>query len=281
MKFFSNLPQTTFETTIGSFSIANFFTYLDVVSTQVKEAPVTIDDQSTLVEAANSVYGDPNSFWAFVAANNVVNPFSLLSPNSFIFLENTSEKINLTLLPSPTAVTGGTCFTVGSLIFPYSGNSGASYSLGITGNFDLNGNFAVIEQASFYDGNMVISTQAGSTTAFIIVGATSEQVTVLNKTSDNSYIWGGTYYTGNKKYYSDKVVSQTLKTDAKTIFKETTSSNPTLDTYLPISTPISGITSYIPTKVSQTVNNKNKQISAYIPNQLGLIQSSFVTANYK
>lgn len=280
MKFFTNLPKTTFESTAGSFTISDFFTYLDIVSTQVQEAPVLVDDKSTLIEAANTVYGDPNSFWAFVAANNIVNPFTLLSENTFIFEEDTTSNINLTLLPTPTAITGGTCFNVGSLILPYAGNSGATFSLGFTGNFNLNSGFAIIEQASFYDGNMVIGPQSGITQNFITVGATAELVTVLRKTDVNSYVWGGTFYTGNKKLYSDKVIYQTLIKDGKTIYKEATSSNPTLDTYLPYSTPIDGVTTYVQTKASTNNTNKNKQIQAYVPNQIGLIQASFVSANY-
>jgi len=281
MKFFTNLPKTTFESTAGSYTISDFFTYLDVVNTQVQETSVLVDNQTTLIEASNTVYGDPNSFWAFVAANNVINPFELLSPNSFIFSEDTTQNINLTLLPTPTAVTGGTCFFVGSLILPYAGNTGGIYLAGSTGNFNLNNGFAVIEQSSFYDGNMVISAQAGVTQNFIIVGATAELVTVLNKTGTAGYVWGGTYYTGNKKYYADKVVSQTLLKDGKTIFKEQTSSNPTLDTYLPYSTPIGGSTTYSTTTAAKTNDNKNRLIQAYVSNQLGLIQSSFITTTYK
>lgn len=281
MKFFTNLPKTSFDTTIGSYTISDFFTYLDVVNTQVQETSVLIDNQTTLIEAANSIYGDPNSFWAFVAANNVINPFELLTPNAFIVSENTTENINLTLLPSPTAITGGTCFNVGSIILPYSANTGGTYVSGSTGNFNLNNGFAVIEQSSFYDGNMVISAQAGVTQNFIVVGATAELVTVLKKTDEDNYLWGGTFYTGNKKYYADKILSQTLLKDGKTIFKEQTASNTTLDTYLPYSTPVGGSTAYTQVSASKSNDNKNRQIQAYISSQLGLIQSSFVTTTYK
>ena len=49
MKFFSNLPKTTFESSIGTFTISDFFTYLDVDNTFIDEATVEIDDKSTLV----------------------------------------------------------------------------------------------------------------------------------------------------------------------------------------------------------------------------------------
>jgi hypothetical protein len=87
MKFFTNLPKTTFSSTIGSFTISDFFTYLDIESAFIEEGTVTIDNKTTLVEAAATVYQDPNSFWAFVAANNTVNPFDLLADNATDFAE--------------------------------------------------------------------------------------------------------------------------------------------------------------------------------------------------
>lgn len=281
MKFFTNLPQTTFTSTIGNFLISDFFTYLDVDNAQVQEAAVPVDDKTTLVEAAATVYGDPNSFWAFVAASNTINPFTLLELNSYIFNKNSADKINFTLLPSALAVTGGIAFPVGSIVVPYSGNSGFTFNSGYTGDFNISGPFAVIEQSSFYDGNMVIGEQLGATQAFMVVGATSEHVTVIQKNFDGSFAWAGSYFTGNKKAYSNKVVYQTLNKDGKKIFKELVSSNPTLDEYLPISTPIGGSTAYIPTNALDNIDNQTKEIQAYIPSQIGLIQSSFTTASYK
>ena len=127
---------------------------------------------------------------------------------------------------------------------------------------------------------MVIGTQYGGTGPFISVTGTAENVTVLQKNNDGSFTWAGTYYTGNKKLYSDKVLSQVLEYDAKIIDKESISSNPTLDTYLPSSTPLLGITSPVLYTTLQTVKNNSKQIQVFIPSQLGVLQSSFVTAKY-
>ena len=94
MKFFNNLPKTTFSTTLGNFNISDFFTYLDVDKTQVDETTVAVDDKTTLVEAAHNVYKDVNSIWAFVAANNTINPFDLVAPNSSMFATNNADKID-------------------------------------------------------------------------------------------------------------------------------------------------------------------------------------------
>ena len=82
MKFFKNLPKTSFASLSGDFIISDFFTYLDVNRNEIDISTVNIDNKTTLIEAAYVVYTDVNSFWAFVAANQTVNPFDLLSGNS-------------------------------------------------------------------------------------------------------------------------------------------------------------------------------------------------------
>lgn len=280
MKFFNNLPKTTFTTSIGDFVISDFFTYLDITKKQLDTNTISVDDKTTLIEASYQTYTDTNNFWTFLSANKTINPFDLLTLNAFMFSKNNADKINLILLPSAGAVTGGTAFPIGSIIVPATGNTGASYTFGYTGNFNIQGQFALIESTSYYDGNMVIGTQYGGTGPFISVTGTAENVTVLQKNNDGSFTWAGTYYTGNKKLYSDKVLSQVLEYDAKIIDKESISSNPTLDTYLPSSTPLLGITSPVLYTTLQTVKNNSKQIQVFIPSQLGVLQSSFVTAKY-
>jgi hypothetical protein len=280
MKFFNNLPKITFATSIGNFLISDFFTYIDITKKQIDTNSISVDSKTTLIEASYQTYTDTNNFWTFLSANKTINPFDLLTPSSFAFSKNNADKINLILLPSPAAVTGGTAFPIGSIIVPATVNTGASYTFGSTGNYDINGQFALIESTSYYDGNMIIGTQYGGTGPFINVNDPPENVTVLQKNNDGSFTWAGTYYTGNKKLYSDKILSQVLEYDAKVIDKESTSSNPTLDTYLSSSTPLLGITSPVLYTTLQTVKNNSKQIKVFIPSQLGVLQSSFVTAKY-
>jgi len=278
MKFFSNLPKTTFSSTIGDYVISDFFTYLDVDAAKITEANVTVDNKTTLLEAAYKIYGDSNSFWAFVAANNTINPFDLLNFNSTIFQKTAENKINFLLMNSPTAITGGMAFPVGSLIVPYEENTGTTSDYGSTGNYNFKGQMAVIEQSSFYDGNMVIGEQLGGTGPFITIGASSELVTVLKKTVDGNYVFGGTYYVTNKQSASSKVVKITNTADAKQIFKSSFSSNTTIDELLPASVAISGATSA--TTALQQIDSTSKNISAYVPSELGFVQSSFVTTKY-
>ena len=93
MKFFKNLPKINFTSSIGTYSISDFFTYLDVENAPINEGTINIDDKTTLIEASYKFYSDTNTLWAFVAANNVINPFDLLAPNTITFQKNIADKI--------------------------------------------------------------------------------------------------------------------------------------------------------------------------------------------
>jgi hypothetical protein len=137
MKFFKNLPKINFTSSIGTYSISDFFTYLDVEHAPINEGTINIDDKTTLIEASYKFYNDTNTLWAFVAANNVINPFDLLAPNTITFQKSIVGKINLTLFDDPDDVTGGIALPVGSILLPSIGNIGPSYSYGFTGNYNL------------------------------------------------------------------------------------------------------------------------------------------------
>ena len=289
MKFFKNLPKTTFNSSVGSFDISDFFTYLDVDRNNITITAANVDDKTTLVEAAYRVYNDVNSFWAFVAANQTINPFELLAPNSTLYSQSNVDKINLLLFPTAGVTVGASSFAPGSIIMPYVGNTGASYQLGVTGNYDVNGPFTIVEATSFYDGNMIIGPQYNST--FISVTGTAEHVTVIQKNLDGTYTWAGTFYTGNKKYSGNRIIQIIQNTQAQTIYRETTTGNRTIDYVQPQAVPAPDDENQTPVPsntpaptltytVQQTVNNVPKQIQAYVPSQLGFVQSSFVTTKY-
>jgi hypothetical protein len=283
MKFFNNLPKTVFTSSIGDFRISDFFTYLDVERTTIEEGTITIDNKTTLLEAAYTVYTDSDSFWAIVAANNVINPFFLLEDNASIYSKNNEEKINMTLFPTAGATTGGVAFPVGSIVLPYIGNTGPAYNYGSTGNFQLNGPFALIEETSFYDGSMVIGPQRGGTGPFIRVNATQDLVAVIQLNSDGSYSSAGNYYTADKTSYLNKTISVSTPQDAKIIYKQPKSSNITIDEELEMVTPGDPSLLAIETTVSvkQYIDTVSKIVQAYVPSQLGLVQSSFITTKYK
>jgi hypothetical protein len=287
MKFFKNLPKSSFASLAGNFIISDFFTYLDVNRNEIDISTVNIDNKTTLIEAAHAVYNDVNSFWAFVAANQTTNPFDVLAPNSTVYAQQNKDKINLILLPNLGDNDGGVAFPVGSILTPYVGNTGASYQYGSTGDFDVNGPFAIVEASSFYDDNMIIGSQYGGT--FITLTGTGPHITVIQKNVDGSYTWAGSYYAANKKSAANRVYEIVKPTQALTIYRETVAGNSTIDSGLPQAIPVPDSPEAAQPEVTvqtvnydtqQTVNNIPKQIQAYVPSQLGFVQSSFVTTKY-
>ena len=277
MKFFENLPKTSFETTIGTFNISDFFTYLDVENAPIQESNISIDSKTTLLEAAATTYQDPDSFWAIVAANNVINPFTLVESNVNIFTNaNKNNKCFILGVLGP-----GIAKTapIGSLIFPYLANSGTSTFYGSTGGYDINGPMAIIIDSSYYD---------LTTTATIVKGGNDflfpvAEVTVIPLNTDGTYGLPIQKALSNVQTANGRIIKQVNKTDGKTIYKNTrtTTSQPTLDTILPQSTPLDGVTLYTEYTAQQEITIASKNIQAYVPKQLGLIQSSFVATKYK
>lgn len=281
MKFFENLPKTSFETTIGTFDISDFFTYLDVENAPIQESNISIDSKTTLLEAAATTYQDPDSFWAIVAANNVVNPFTLVESNVNLFTN--SNKNNTCFVLSINNATldllgPNLAFPIGSLIFPYIANSGTATFYGSTGSYDMNGPMAVIVDSSYYDLTMTASAVTGGNN-FLTKNAT---VTVIPLKSDGTYDIPYTRFVTSVQTANTKIVTQVNKTDGKTIYKNERAldGEPTLDTILPQSTPLGGVVPYTTYSAEQEITLASKNIQAYVPKQLGLIQASFITTKY-
>lgn len=276
MKFFDKLPKVSFESTIGTFTISDFFTYLDVENVTVATSNVNVDDTSTLLEAAYQVYQDVNSMWAFVAANQTINPFDLLAYNASLYTKYNTDKINFVLYENIAGVSGA-AYPEGTILVPYAGNTGDTYNMGSTGNFNLYGPLALVQKSSFYDGNMIITTQVGATYDFIVTGSSADTVHVIYPSGDTYYIRQN-LYTGNKKTALEAVSKLVNSTDAKTIHRETTPSNTTIDQLLDESPPLGG--TLAPYTNIQIVDLHSKNILAYVPNGLGKLQASFVTTKY-
>jgi hypothetical protein len=278
MKYFENLPKKSFTSTIGTFEISDFFTYIDSDSISLPSDTVNIDSKTTLLEAAYNIYQDANSFWTFMLANKKINPFDLLQPNTIIFKQNNEEKINF-LLYFDQAGNSGIAFPQGSVIVPYTENSGYSAEWSSVGNFDLYGPLAVIESTSFYDGNMVIKGQKGSTGDFVSPdGPTGDRLCVIYP-SATGYQIQKSVYTGIKKKYLSKINQIKKPEDGKLIFKDKFSSFVTVDEKQPISVPVEP-TQTKEISVIETIENKSKNIFAYPPNELGTLQASFITVKY-
>lgn len=143
MKYFNNLPKREYQTTIGSFNIVDMTSYYDVNNIGMQTTETNVDNTYTLVELANSLYEDMDSFWLFLFANGSINPFTLLEQSN-TNLKTFNESITgLQLLVENSAEDA--LFTIGSLLLPSTSNTGSAWSFGSTGNFSLTGGFALID----------------------------------------------------------------------------------------------------------------------------------------
>lgn len=286
MKFFTNLPKTSFETTIGSFNISNFFTYLNVKNIFINKTEIVIDNKTTLIEASYQAFNNVNNIWSFLAANNTINPFNLLPENNVVFQNNNSDKINFLLFPEAGMCIGGIAFLEGSIITPYVGNTGGPGSYGSTGNFNINGPFARIEKSSFYDGNMVLGLQYGGTGDFITLGSTTDLVTVLSINEGGTYSWGGTYYTSTKQKYTKAVVYIENTEEGQSIFRSPNVAYYTVDDvmvaegYDPNNRAAFSAANSEQFTTEQIVESTTKTIKSYVTGELGNVRSSFITAKY-
>ena len=287
MKYFENLPKKSFTSSIGDFTISDFFTYLDPNLGNIDETPVTVDSKTTLLEAAYSTYGDLNSFWMFVSANETINPFTLLAPNTTIFLSQNEAKTSLELVDSVSGVTNY-AFPKGSLIAPYVANSGGSYSYSSVGNFNLNGPLSIIESVSYFKGTMIIKDQRGATYSFINQnGATGSQVVIIYPTEGGTYaIQTPLFPTKTKSAVKEVVEIDVL--EAGTIEElygdllsptKTKSTKSSSTTSAPAT--INGLTTGTQITAIKALELQSKNITAYIPEQTGILKSLFVTAKYK
>lgn len=285
MKYFSNLPKIDFESSIGSFSISDFFTYVDVNQTKIDSSPLSVDSKITLLELAHTIYKDVNSFWMFLLANNAINPFVLLSINNALFKEEFEPKTSLELSKN-IAGTTSYVFPPGSIIAPYVQNTGGSYSYSSVGNFDLNGPFSIIESVSYHNKTMVIKDQRGATYEFISQdGTTGSPIVIISPgTGDN--------YTIEKQYYPIKTksaINETVKVEVSAegyiedsispvSYKKTSSTKEKEFSYkTPITLPSTELTQITALKL---VELENKSINCYPVDQSSILKSLFTSAKY-
>lgn len=281
MKYFENLPKKNFSSSIGDFTISDFFTYLDPTKAEIDTSTVTIDSKTTLLEASFTTYNDLNSFWMFVSANQTVNPFTLLAPNTTIYLTENEAKTSLELAGNIAGTTSYT-FPKGSLIAPYKTNSGGSYSYSSVGNFDLNGPVSVIESVSYYNGTMVIKDQRGATYSFIQQnGTTGSPMVIIYPTAGGTFAIQKSLYPYNTKSATKETVKveisdegfieDLLSPDISPTFSKSKSA--------PTSAP-SGSTTGVQVTALKVIELQSKNILAYLPEQTGKLKSLFVTAKY-
>lgn len=186
MKYFKNLPTRTFESTIGKFIIADFFSYYDINLSNIDTQDYVTDDKSTLIELSQKLYNDNNSLWLFLLSNNSIDPFNLTAYNVTLYQEANKDKITTALLKQSTTTT--VISAESSIVAPYVSASGNSWSYSSVGNFDLNGPFTIIESVNHKTQEVTLKEQKIQTFITPTGSTAGEILSVVQKSST-----GGNY----------------------------------------------------------------------------------------
>jgi len=173
-------------------------------------------------------------------------------------------------------------FPKGSIIVPYTTNSGGSYSYSSVGNFNLNGPLSIVESVSYYNNTMIIKDQRGATYSFIQQnGQTGSQVVIIYPTVGGTYGIQKPLYPYNTKSATKQTVKVELSEGGTIEGVEDISDlySPTKTKPSAPSSPISGATATQVTAV-EALQLQVKNIAAYLPAQTGTLKSLFVTTKY-
>lgn len=160
MNYSKSLPTLTYTTEIGDFKISDVTSYFVLNNINLPTADYDVSSNTTLLELSNTVYSNIDNFWLFLYANNTINPFTLLSPDTVDLLEEyeTNTQIN-TINVSTNA---NVFVTEGSLLLPYTANAGSTWDYGSTGNFSLTGGFALVKTFNNFTKNATIIQPTGN-----------------------------------------------------------------------------------------------------------------------
>jgi len=281
MKYFENLPKISFETTIGEFQISDFFTYIDSSKLDPPDSSITFDDKSTLIEASFQVYEDPDSFWIFVLANNNFNPFLINPINTEIAKKEIEPKLNVTF-SGDTAGTTAYVFPKGSIILNQISNSGNSASYSSVGNFDLNGAFTIVDEDFYYSDSMFVKEQKQGTA--LTSGTTgSNYVVIYPGTGGNYEIQKNLVNTVTQPASSKPAYNFNPKTGKVVLelkFTGGRGSKGDIDKGVEEPKSEGDLEETSEVTFEQLITETPKIIKAYPIDSIGLLKSSFITANY-
>jgi hypothetical protein len=163
MKYFDKLPKRTYETTLGSFSISDYFSYYKFNFDLISKRQFEFDSKTTLVEAASSLYEDPNSFWLILLANETINPFLLFDNNYTNYIQNNQNKVTSIIADVTYGTDVGAYMASGSLVTLQSLTSGKPYDFSYVGNFNLDGPIYIVEEQNSYTKRLTIKPTPNNT----------------------------------------------------------------------------------------------------------------------
>jgi hypothetical protein len=283
MKYFENLPKTKFESTIGSFTISDFFTYIDFSKVKENTNTIDLDDKSTLIEAASKIYNNPDSFWSFIIANKKINPLKILPPNANIFNKNEEGKYDISLTGDLSGTTSYV-FPRGSIILPYQSNSGNSASFSSVGNFNIDGPFSLIDDEFYGTSDMITKKEKNGT--LFVSGVTGNSYVLIYPNSGGSYSIQKLLYTQEVKtskektlYFYDKPNGKFIVTSKITATGESKFDSNKIESinfnYGTTGDNGSNVT------VESFINTSSKTIKSFTNSFFGKAKSFFITAKFK
>ena len=272
MKYFEKIPKVLYETTAGSFSISTPYAYYDFPYDLIQTQYYNIDSKNTLIEAASTIYQDPNSFWVFLLSNNTANSFTLIPKNIQIDIEENKNKLTFNLEGS----TAGQYIIVGkrTILMEYdtAAGSGDPTTFSGTGYFDYQGNYALVESIDPFTKKVRIKQTEGTGEWDISVSST-DNLSALNDT--------GTAYLN--------VSDLDLTTENKTTYKDTVKKSITPDTgnvvvdaqYENISEAFTAVGQNEESYTEEDLlKDQPKQIKAFLPSELNKVLGTLVYIKY-
>tara|TARA_R110000868_G_scaffold139430_3_gene354218 strand:+ start:1076 stop:1921 length:846 start_codon:yes stop_codon:yes gene_type:complete len=279
MKYFSNLPSKTFTSTIGDFTICDFFSHYEVNTTLAQTQDVLLDDHSTLIELSQNVYEDNNSIWLFLLANNYIDPFELASYNVSLYKLNNKDKLSTSILVND-EIPGTPISVVGaaSIFAPYGVTSGKKWEYSSVGNFSLTGGFALVESTDYYTGRVTLK---GPKVNNFITSTSNDNLAVFNKPQ------GGTGYTTlvvnsvdafstvNKIPTIEDVAVESVPDEGQVIFSGT-GDYPIVSSAVP-PPPATNTGAGLTLTGLQYITAQNKNIKVFLPGKIGIIISNLVS----
>lgn len=272
MKYFEKIPQFNYSTTIGDFRISYPYSYYEFDYDSVRTQDYSSDNKNTLLEAAAMVYGDPNSFWVFLLSNKTINPFTLLAKNVDIFQKNNEDKLSLELIGNDVIAVNSSLKAQSIIVGSEANTSADPSSFASTGGFDLDGNFALVESKNTYNKKIKIKPvkkvkeYGWNITASSIDG----DISAFNYDKIQGYEKSPeTYSTANKLPYSVEQTFSEIK-ESSELFQARVSE---------IKSSIVDISSTDFSEKEKVISG-NKNIKAFLPNELNKVISSLTIIKY-
>lgn len=161
MKYASNLPIRNYQTSIGTFTMVDLCSYFTVNEVNMEKSNFNLDKSTTLVEAAQQIYQDVDSFWLFLFANKKVNPFTLANDNNTAKIKKNSSLIGVAATNEFSVF--DSIFLTGSVVVPKTNNTGSAWDYGSTGNFSLTGGFALVDEFNPFSKRFISKQPVGLT----------------------------------------------------------------------------------------------------------------------